>query len=222
VLYVFRTLVNDEIPLNAGCLKPLEIVVPEGSMLNPNPPAAVVAGNVETSTCVTNALYGALEVMAASQCTMNNFTFGNSRYQYYETIAGGSGAGPGFAGTSVVQTHMTNSRLTDPEVLEFRFPVRLDSYEIRGGSGGAGRWRGGDGGVRRVRFLEAMTASILSNGRVQGAFGMAGGAAGAPGENRIERADGTVEALGAIGQAEMRPGDVFVIATPGGGGYGPG
>jgi 5-oxoprolinase (ATP-hydrolysing) len=222
VLYVFRTLVNDEIPLNAGCLKPLEIVVPEGSMLNPNPPAAVVAGNVETSTCVTNALYGALEVMAASQCTMNNFTFGNSRYQYYETIAGGSGAGPGFAGTSVVQTHMTNSRLTDPEVLEFRFPVRLDSYEIRGGSGGAGRWRGGDGGVRRVRFLEAMTASILSNGRAQGAFGMAGGAPGAPGENRIERADGTVEVLGAIGQAEMRPGDVFVIATPGGGGYGAG
>ncbi len=220
VLYVFRTLVNDEIPLNAGCLKPLEIVVPEGSMLNPNPPAAVVAGNVETSTCVTNALYGALEVMAASQCTMNNFTFGNSRYQYYETIAGGSGAGPGFAGTSVVQTHMTNSRLTDPEVLEFRFPVRLDSYEIRRGSGGAGRWRGGDGGVRRVRFLEAMTASILSNGRAQGAFGMAGGAPGAPGENRIERADGTVEVLGATGQAEMRAGDVFVIATPGGGGYG--
>ena len=222
VLYVFRTLVNDEIPLNAGCLKPLEIVVPEGSMLNPNPPAAVVAGNVETSTCVTNALYGALEVMAASQCTMNNFTFGNSRYQYYETIAGGSGAGPGFAGTSVVQTHMTNSRLTDPEVLEFRFPVRLDSYEIRRGSGGAGRWRGGDGGVRRVRFLEPMTASILSNGRAQGAFGMAGGAPGAPGENRIERADGTVEVLGAIGQAEMRAGDVFVIATPGGGGYGAG
>jgi 5-oxoprolinase (ATP-hydrolysing) len=220
VLYVFRTLVNDEIPLNAGCLKPLEIVVPEGSMLNPNPPAAVVAGNVETSTCVTNALYGALQVMGASQCTMNNFTFGNSRYQYYETIAGGSGAGPGFAGTSVVQTHMTNSRLTDPEVLEFRFPVRLDSYEIRSGSGGDGRWRGGDGGVRRVRFLEAMTASILSNGRGHGAFGMAGGAPGARGENRIERADGTIERFGAIGQAQMKPGDVFVIATPGGGGYG--
>jgi len=220
VLYVFRTLVDDEIPLNAGCLKPLEIIVPEGSMLNPNPPAAVVAGNVETSTCVTNALYGALEVMAASQCTMNNFTFGNARYQYYETIAGGSGAGCGFAGTSVVQTHMTNSRLTDPEVLEFRFPVRLDSFEIRLGSGGTGRWRGGDGGVRRVRFLEPMSASILSNGRTQGAFGMAGGGSGAPGENRIERAAGTVEVLGAIGQAEMLPGDVFVIATPGGGGYG--
>jgi 5-oxoprolinase (ATP-hydrolysing) len=221
VLYVFRTLVDDDIPLNAGCLKPLEIIVPVGCMLNPQPPAAVVAGNVETSSCVTNALYGALKVMAASQCTMNNFTFGNQRYQYYETIAGGSGAGAGFDGTSVVQTHMTNSRLTDPEVLEFRFPVRLDSYEIRAGSGGAGRWRGGDGGVRRVRFLEPMTASILSNGRTRGAFGMAGGEDGAPGENRIERADGKVESLGAIGQGEMGAGDVFVIATPGGGGYGP-
>lgn len=221
VLYVFRTLVDDDIPLNAGCLKPLEIVVPEGCMLNPRPPAAVVAGNVETSTCVTNALFGALKVMAASQCTMNNFTFGNRRYQYYETIAGGSGAGAGFAGTSVVQTHMTNSRLTDPEVLEFRFPVRLDSYEIRAGSGGAGRWRGGDGGIRRVRFLEPMTASILSNGRIRGAFGMAGGGDGAPGENRIERADGRVEVLGASAQSEMAADDVFVISTPGGGGYGP-
>ena len=222
VLYVFRTLVDDDIPLNAGCLKPLEIIVPEGCMLNPKPPAAVVAGNVETSSCVTNALYGALKVMAASQCTMNNFTFGNQRYQYYETIAGGSGAGDGFDGTSVVQTHMTNSRLTDPEVLEFRFPVRLDSYEIRAGSGGAGRWRGGDGGVRRVRFLEPMTASILSNGRIRGAFGMAGGGDGTPGENRIERANGQVEILGAIGQSEMGAQDVFVISTPGGGGYGRG
>jgi 5-oxoprolinase (ATP-hydrolysing) len=220
VLYVFRTLVDDEIPLNAGCLKPLDIIVPEGCMLNPRPPAAVVAGNVETSTCVTNALYGALGVMAASQCTMNNFTFGNARYQYYETIAGGSGAGPGYAGASVVQTHMTNSRLTDPEVLEFRYPVRLDSFEIRHGSGGSGRWRGGDGGVRRVRFLEPMTASILSNGRSSGSFGMAGGGPGAPGENHIERADGRVERLGPIGQAEMGPDDVFVISTPGGGGYG--
>jgi 5-oxoprolinase (ATP-hydrolysing) len=231
VLYVFRTLVNDDIPLNAGCLKPLQVIIPEGSMLNPRPPASVVAGNVETSTCITNALYGALGVMAASQCTMNNFTFGNQRHQYYETISGGSGAGAlideqgrvagGFNGTSVVQTHMTNSRLTDPEVLEFRFPVRLDSYEIRQGSGGAGRWHGGDGGVRRVRFLEPMTASILSNGRVHGAFGMAGGAAGAVGVNRVERADGRVEALGHIGSAEMAPGDVFVIETPGGGGFGP-
>ncbi len=220
VLYVFRTLVDDEIPLNAGCLKPLDIVVPQGCMLNPRPPAAVVAGNVETSTCVTNALYGALGVMAASQCTMNNFTFGNARHQYYETIAGGSGAGPGYAGASVVQTHMTNSRLTDPEVLEFRYPVRVDSFEIRHGSGGSGRWRGGDGGVRRIRFLEPMTASILSNGRRSGSFGMAGGGAGAPGENHIERADGRLERLMAIGQAEMAPDDVFVISTPGGGGYG--
>jgi 5-oxoprolinase (ATP-hydrolysing) len=221
VLYVFRTLVDDDIPLNAGCLKPLKVIVPAGCMLNPNPPAAVVAGNVETSMCVTNALYGALGVMAASQCTMNNFTFGNQRHQYYETISGGSGAGDGFAGTSVVQTHMTNSRLTDPEVLEFRFPVRLESYAIRAGSGGAGRYRGGDGGVRRVRFLEAMTASILSNGRTVPAFGMAGGEPGALGLNRVERSDGRVEALGHIGQVEMAPGDVFVVETPGGGGWGP-
>ena len=221
VLYVFRTLVDDDIPLNAGCLKPLQVIVPEGCMLNPRPPAAVVAGNVETSTCVTNALYGALGVMAAGQCTMNNFTFGNATYQYYETISGGSGAGPEFNGTSVVQTHMTNSRLTDPEVLEFRFPVRLQSYEIRAGSGGAGRWHGGDGGVRRVLFLEPMTASILSNGRVVPAFGMAGGQAGALGINRIERADGGVEILAHIGSAAMAAGDVFVIETPGGGGYGP-
>ncbi len=220
VLYVFRTLVNDDIPLNAGCLKPLEVIIPQGSMLNPLPPASVVAGNVETSTCITNALYGALGAMAAGQCTMNNFTFGNERHQYYETISGGSGAGPGFDGTSVVQTHMTNSRLTDPEVLEFRFPVRLDSYAIRAGSGGAGLHRGGDGGVRRVRFLEPMTASILSNGRQAGAFGLAGGSAGQPGINRVERADGRREALGHIGSVEMQPGDVFVIETPGGGGYG--
>jgi 5-oxoprolinase (ATP-hydrolysing) len=230
VLYVFRTLVDDDIPLNAGCLKPLHVIVPEGCMLNPRPPAAVVAGNVETSTCVTNALYGALGVMAAGQCTMNNFTFGNDRHQYYETISGGSGAGAwkdaagrvtgGFDGTSVVQTHMTNSRLTDPEVLEFRFPVLLESYAIRAGSGGAGRWKGGDGGVRRVRFLEPMTASILSNGRTVPSFGMAGGQPGALGINRIERADGRRETLAHIGQAEMQPGDVFVIETPGGGGYG--
>jgi 5-oxoprolinase (ATP-hydrolysing) len=230
VLYVFRTLVDDDIPLNAGCLKPLRVIVPEGSMLNPRPPAAVVAGNVETSMCVTNALYGALGVMAASQCTMNNFTFGNARHQYYETISGGSGAGVykddagrvvgGFDGTAVVQTHMTNSRLTDPEVLEFRFPVRLESYAIRAGSGGAGRWRGGDGGVRRVRFLEPMTASILSNGRSVPAFGIYGGASGALGINRVERADGRRETLGHIGSVEMQPGDVFVIETPGGGGCG--
>jgi 5-oxoprolinase (ATP-hydrolysing) len=220
VLYVFRTLVDDDIPLNAGCLKPLKVIIPEGSMLNPNPPASVVAGNVETSTCITNTLYGALGVMAASQCTMNNFTFGNDRHQYYETISGGSGAGEGFDGTSVVQTHMTNSRLTDPEVLEFRFPVRLESYEIRKGSGGAGRWKGGDGGVRRVRFLEEMTASILSNGRKYGSFGMAGGEPGTVGINRVVRTSGAVEELDHIGQAEMNPGDIFEIHTPGGGGYG--
>jgi 5-oxoprolinase (ATP-hydrolysing) len=231
VLYVFRTLVDDDIPLNAGCLKPIRVIIPPGSMLNPNPPASVVAGNVETSSCITNAIYGALGCMASSQCTMNNFTFGNERHQYYETISGGSGAGAvldadgaasgGFDGTSVVQTHMTNSRMTDPEVLEFRYPVVLEGYAIRAGSGGAGRWHGGDGGVRRVRFLEPMTAGILSNGRVHGAFGMAGGQAGQVGINRVVRADGRVEELAHIGQARMEPGDVFEIHTPGGGGFGP-
>ena len=230
VLYVFRALVDDDIPLNAGCLKPLQVIIPEGCMLNPRAPASVVAGNVETSTCITNALLGALGVMAGSQPTMNNFTFGNAQYQYYETISGGSGAGMtwnaqgeptgGFAGTSVVQTHMTNSRLTDPEVLEFRFPVRLESYEIRRGSGGQGHWPGGDGGVRRVRFLEPMTASMLSNGRVYPAFGMAGGQPGAVGINRVVRLDGRVETLGHIGQVEMGVGDVMEIHTPGGGGWG--
>ena len=222
VLYVFRTLIDDDIPLNAGCLKPLRILLPDACMLNPEPPAAVVAGNVETSMCVTNALYGALGVMAAGCCTMSNFTFGNRQYQYYETIAGGSGAGPEFNGTSVVQTHMTNSRLTDPEVLEFRFPVRLDSYEIRASSGGRGRWHGGNGGVRRIRFLEPMTASILSNGREVGAFGVAGGEPGAVGENYIERADGRREKLAHSGQAEVDIDDVMVVCTPGGGGYGRG
>lgn len=220
VLYVFRTLVDDEIPLNAGCLKPLEVIIPPGSMLNPHYPASVVSGNVETSTCITNALYGALGVMAAAQGTMNNFTFGNDRYQYYETISGGSGAGDGFDGTDVVQTNMTNSRLTDPEILEFRFPVRLEQYEIRPGSGGAGRWHGGNGGVRRVRFLEPMTAAILSNNRIHAPFGMAGGAEAARGRNSVERADGRVEPLGHIGKIDMAAGDVFVIETPGGGGYG--
>jgi 5-oxoprolinase (ATP-hydrolysing) len=220
VLYVFRTLVDDEIPLNAGCLKPLKVIIPPGSMLNPHYPASVVSGNVETSTCITNALYGALGVMAASQGTMNNFTFGNARYQYYETISGGSGAGPGFIGTDVVQTNMTNSRLTDPEILEFRFPVRLESYAIRPGSGGAGRWHGGNGGVRKVRFLEPMTAAILSNNRIHAPFGMAGGEPGERGRNLVVRADGRVEELGHIGKTDMGVGDVFVIETPGGGGYG--
>ena len=220
VLYVFRSLVDDDIPLNAGCLKPLKVIIPEGSMLNPLPPASVVAGNVETSSCITNALYGALGVMASSQPTMNNLTFGNAQYQYYETISGGSGAGDGFDGTSVVQTHMTNSRLTDPEVLEFRFPVRLQSYAIREGSGGAGRWHGGNGGIRRIEFLEPMTASILSNARVHPAFGMAGGSAGAVGINRVVRRDGTQQDVPHIAQVDMQAGDVFEIHTPGGGGYG--
>jgi 5-oxoprolinase (ATP-hydrolysing) len=220
VLYVFRTLVEDEIPMNAGCLKPLEVVIPEGSMLRPRYPAAVVAGNVETSQCVTDALYGALGALAASCGTMNNFTFGDDTYQYYETVAGGSGAGEGFDGADAVQTHMTNSRLTDPEVLEWRFPVLLESFEIRRGSGGAGRWRGGDGAVRRVRFLEPMVAAILSEHRRIAPPGMAGGSSGATGRNWVRRADGTVVELGACDQIEMHPGDCFVIETPGGGGYG--
>ena len=230
VLYVFRTLVDDDIPLNAGCLKPLRVIVPEGSLLNPRHPAAVVAGNVETSQCVTDALYGALGAMGASQGTMNNFTFGNERYQYYETIAGGSGAGilesgkgdpRGFDGTACVQTHMTNSRLTDPEVLEWRYPVRLDSFAIRRGSGGAGRWRGGDGAVRKIRFLETMTAAILSGHRRVPPYGMAGGAPGATGRNSVERADGRVEPLAACASTLMQTGDCIIIETPGGGGYGP-
>ena len=220
VLYVFRTLVDDEIPMNAGCLKPIRIVIPDGSMLAPRYPAAVVAGNVETSQTVTDALYGALGVLAASQGTMNNFTFGNDTYQYYETISGGAGAGPDFDGASVVQTHMTNSRLTDPEVLEWRFPVRLESFAIRRGSGGAGRQRGGDGAVRRIRFLEAMTAVMLANHRRVAPFGVAGGGAGALGRNWIERADGRREEFGATFAVEMGAGDVFVIETPGGGGFG--
>jgi len=220
VLYVFRTLVDDDIPLNAGCLKPLRVIIPPGSMLNPHYPASVVSGNVETSTCITNALYGALGVLAASQGTMNNFTFGNAKYQYYETISGGSGAGEGFDGTDVVQTNMTNSRLTDPEILEFRFPVRLESYAIRHGSGGAGRWHGGNGGVRKVRFLEPMTAAILSNNRIHAPFGMAGGSPGATGINRVERADGRVEQLEHIGKTDMAAGDIFIVETPGGGGFG--
>ncbi len=220
VLYVFRTLVDDDIPLNAGCLKPLEIINPEGCMLNPCYPAAVVAGNVETSQNITDALYCALGVMAASQGTMNNFTFGNQRYQYYETICGGSGAGANFDGTDAVQTHMTNSRLTDPEVLEWRFPVLLESFAIRANSGGNGCHRGGNGVVRRVRFLEAMTAGILSGRRVISPCGLNGGENGVLGRNYVERLDGKVEDLGSTATVEMQAGDVFVIETPGGGGYG--
>jgi 5-oxoprolinase (ATP-hydrolysing) len=222
VLYVFRTLVNDEIPMNAGCLKPIEVIVPEGSMLSPRAPAATVAGNVETSQCITDALYGALGVMAASYGTMNNFTFGNDRYQYYETISGGTGAGEGFDGTDTVQAHMTNSRLTDPEVLEWRFPVRIDEHTIRRGSGGKGRWRGGNGATRRVRFLEPMTAAILAGHRRIPPYGMAGGGPGEVGRNWVERADGSRTDLGFADETGVNAGDVFVIETPGGGGYGAG
>ena len=219
-LYVFRTLVDDAIPLNDGCLKPIELIVPEGSMLNPRYPAAVVAGNVETSQVVVDTLYGALGVLAASYGTMSNFTFGDDALQYYETICGGSGAGPDFDGTSAVQCHMTNSRLTDPEVLELRFPVLLEEFSIRRGSGGAGRHRGGDGTVRRVRFNQPMTAAVLSNRRRVPPFGQAGGEPGAVGINRVERRDGTIEPLSGTATVELEAGDAFVIETPGGGGYG--
>lgn len=220
VLYVFRTLVDDDIPMNEGCLKPIDLIIPEGCMLNPTYPAAVVAGNVETSQVVVDSLYGALKVMGAAQGTMNNLTFGNERYQYYETICGGAGAGADFDGCSAVHTHMTNSRLTDPEVLEWRFPVLLESFGIREGSGGKGRHKGGDGTVRRLRFLEPMTVAILSNRRRVPPYGMEGGGSGAPGRTFVERAAGGVQDLGSTDQTEMHPGDVVVVMTPGGGGYG--
>ena len=220
VLYTFRTLVETPIPMNDGCLRPLELIIPEGSILSPVPPAAVVAGNVETSQCVVDAILLAVGRAAASQGTMNNFTFGDAAYQYYETICGGAGAGPGFNGASAVQTHMTNSRLTDPEVLEWRFPVLLESFAIRRGSGGAGAWRGGDGTVRRIRFLSPMNAAILSNRRALAPPGLAGGGDAKPGINRVERADGTIEELPASAEIALAPGDVVVIETPGGGGYG--
>ncbi|MEU4351336.1 hydantoinase B/oxoprolinase family protein [Streptomyces sp. NPDC023838] len=220
VLYVFRTLVDDDIPLNSGCLKPLEVRVPQGSMLAPEHPAATVAGNVETSQAVTGALYAALGIQAEGSGTMNNVTFGNDRVQYYETVASGSGAGDGFDGADAVQTHMTNSRLTDPEVLEWRYPVRVDAFAVREGSGGRGRWTGGCGAERRIRFLEPMTVALLTGHRRVPPYGMAGGAPGALGENLIERADGRSEPLGGVDTLEVGPGDVLVVRTPGGGGYG--
>jgi 5-oxoprolinase (ATP-hydrolysing) len=222
VLYVFRTLVTDDIPLNAGCLAPLQIIVPEGSMLNPEYPAAVVAGNVETSQAIANALYGALGVMAASQGTMNNFTFGNDRYQYYETICGGSGAGATFNGTDAVQTQMTNSRLTDPEVLEWRYPVLVDEFAIRHGSGGVGKYNGGNGVTRRIKFREPMTAAILSGHRAIPPFGLNGGAAGSIGRNSVDRCNGEIDRLSGRAEVQMEAGDVFEIETPGGGGFGSG
>ena len=220
VLYVFRTLVADDIPLNAGCLKPLQILIPKNCFLNPTFPAAVAAGNVETSQYITDVLYGALGIMAASQGTMNNLTFGNDQHQYYETICGGSGAGPHFSGTSAVHTHMTNSRLTDPEILEWRFPVLLESFTIRQGSGGNGRYQGGEGVVRRLRFRKALTASILSGHRQVPPYGMAGGQAGQTGNNWIDRADGTRETLAGTATTLLQTNDILVIETPGGGGYG--
>ncbi|MGB5950498.1 MAG: hydantoinase B/oxoprolinase family protein [Parvibaculum sp.] len=220
VLYVFRCMVDDDIPLNEGCLKPLEIVIPEGSMLAPRYPAAVVGGNVETSQAVTDALFGAFGVMASAQGTMNNLTFGNARHQYYETICGGAGAGADFDGADAVHTHMTNSRLTDPEVLEWRFPVILEEFSIRQGSGGKGRHKGGDGAVRAIRFREKMTASILSTHRIVPPFGLDGGEAAATGENLIRRADGRIETLAGSDQVELDAGDTIVIRTPGGGGFG--
>ncbi|HEY6399778.1 MAG TPA: hydantoinase B/oxoprolinase family protein [Blastocatellia bacterium] len=219
-LYVFRTLVDADIPLNAGCLKPLHIIIPEGCMLNPSHPAATVAGNVETSQCITDTLYGALGVMAASCGTMSNFTFGNAQYQYYETISGGSGAGPGFNGCDTVQVHMTNSRLTDPEVLEWRFPVRVEEHSIRRGSGGRGKWNGGNGATRRIRFLEPMNGAVLSGHRRVPPYGMAGGESGGLGRNCVERANGERIELSYADEIDMQAGDVFVIETPGGGGYG--
>ncbi len=219
-LYVFRTLVDDPIPLNDGCMRPITLNVPEGSMLNPNYPAAVVAGNVETSQVITDCLLAAMGALAPSQGTMNNFTFGNRTYQYYETIAGGAGAGPDFGGASAVQTHMTNSRLTDPEILETRFPVILERFAIRRGSGGEGRHSGGDGVERRIRFLEPMQASILSNRRRVAPRGIAGGGDAKAGVNKVVRADGSEEVLSATASADMKAGDAFVIETPGGGGFG--
>ncbi len=220
VLYVLRTMLDDPIPMNEGCLAPVTLIVPADSMLSPAYPAAVVAGNVETSQVITDALFAAFNAMAPAQGTMNNFTFGNEAYQYYETIAGGSGAGPGFNGTSVIQTHMTNSRMTDPEVMETRFPVIVEEFSIRKGSGGAGEWTGGDGATRRIRFREPMAANILANRRQIAPKGLAGGQDAAPGRNWVERADGRVEMLAATGSANLAAGDAFVIETPGGGGYG--
>jgi 5-oxoprolinase (ATP-hydrolysing) len=220
VLYVFRTLVDGDIPLNAGCLKPIKIVVPKGSMLKPRYPAAVAAGNVETSQTIVNCLFGALGVLGSAQGTMNNLTFGNARYQYYETICSGAPAGPGFDGVPAVQTHMTNSRLTDPEVLELRYPVLLERFEIVRGSGGEGQWRAGDGTLRVIRFLERMECAILSGFRKVRPFGLKGGAPGQPGENWVRRNDGRLERLKGSDQTVLDPGEAIIIKTPTGGGFG--
>jgi 5-oxoprolinase (ATP-hydrolysing) len=221
VLYVFRSLVDADIPLNAGVMRPLDLHLPEGNLLNPDPPAAVVAGNVETSQNIVDALYGALGALAASQGTMNNFSFGDGHRQYYETVCGGAGAGPGFDGADAVHVHMTNARLTDPEVLELNFPVRVEAFRIRRGSGGTGQHRGGDGVTRRIRFLAPMRANLLALRREVASFGLAGGGNGEPGRQWIERPDGRREELPGIAEFSLEAGDVFVLETPGGGGYGP-
>jgi len=220
VLYVFRTLVQDRIPLNAGCLRPIKIIVPEGSMLSPQYPAAVVAGNVEVSQAVTDCLYGALGLLSGAQGTMNNLTFGDGAYQYYETICSGAPAGEGFDGADAVHTHMTNSRLTDPEVLEARYPVVLEDFHIRENSGGRGRWRGGDGVSRTIRFLQPMECAVLSGHRRIRPFGAKGGEAGRLGVNAVRRIDGRMETLGGCDQTVIGAGEAITIETPTAGGYG--
>src|SRR5690242_16863892 len=220
VLYVFRVMVDDDIPMNAGCLRPINIVIPPKSMLSPEYPAAVVAGNVEVSQAVTNTLFGALGAIACAQGTMNNVNFGNAKYQYYETICSGSPAGPGFPGTDAVHTHMTNTRLTDPEILEFRYPVVLEDFHIREGSGGKGQWNAGDGIRRTMRFLEKMEYTILSDHRRIRPFGMAGGEDGAIGENYVRRSDGNMERLKGADATVVDAGEAIIIQTPTAGGYG--
>jgi 5-oxoprolinase (ATP-hydrolysing) len=220
VLYVFRVMVEDDIPMNAGCLRPIRIVVPKKSLLSPEFPAAVVAGNVETSQEVTNCLFGALGAMAAAQGTMNNLNFGNARYQYYETICSGSPAGPGFPGTDAVHTHMTNTRLTDPEVLEFRYPVLLENFHIRKDSGGRGEWNAGDGIRRTIRFLERMDCTILSGHRRVPSFGLAGGEDGQVGRNAARRSDGRIEELKGCDATVLEAGEAIIIQSPTAGGYG--
>jgi 5-oxoprolinase (ATP-hydrolysing) len=220
VLYVFRCLVGTDIPLNEGCLKPITLIIPPGSFLSPPPDAAVVAGNTEVSQAICSTLLGALGAAACSQSTMNNFLFGNDAVQYYETICGGSGAGPGFAGASAVQCHMTNTRMTDPEVLELRYPVRLKRFAIRTGSGGAGQFAGGDGAMRQIRFLEPMTATIVASRRRVAPFGLHGGENGQVGQQWIDHADGTRTTLDSVSPIEVAAGDVVSILTPGGGGFG--
>jgi 5-oxoprolinase (ATP-hydrolysing) len=220
VLYVFRTLVDDDIPLNEGCLVPLRLIIPGKTMINPEYPAAVIAGNTEVSQCITDALYGALGILASSQGTMNNFVFGNEVFQNYETICGGTGAGPDHDGADAVHSHMTNTRITDPEVLEWRFPVRLEEFSIRRGSGGKGLYHGGDGAIRKIRFIESMTVTLLTSHRHTDPYGLEGGEAGARGRNYLIRESGETLELKGNDEIEVAVNDTIVIETPGGGGFG--